>query len=515
MKYQLLLVSFIFAFGYIAKANLNNDGYLSLFNGKDLKGWNSNDSSKFKVENAQLIGFQEDGKGANLFTDKEYDNFSLRFSYKVKWPANSGIWFRNSYQFDILKYANPKTYSGAFYYPNCPGTFAWTNEIESLEKKNDWNEGEVLAQGNRIAFWLNGKPLGDMTLDPAEHTIISKGKIGIQVHGGDQFKGMQITLRKIEIRPLPKALLQSNDRVAFVGGGLIERARLNGHLETALQTIAGSTVKNIKFRNLGWSGDTVYNDARSYFGKPIEGRQRLRKVISEWKPNIIFLNYGAEVAISHGQAWTGEQTVSKKSAEGWEQSMSVFIEGYQKLIDSIREEAGDSLREVVIISPPAFENLGDPMPDHFQNNQRLAKVCDALRQFALKNQLRYVDWFLAMGGHKKRGSVDKNPLTHDGLHFSNAGYQELAKHLVAQLGYGLSSVDQSDPLAQKIRDTTVEKNRLFFHRWRPANETYLYLFRKHEQGNNAKEIPQFDPIIEKREKEIESLRSHFLKGTQG
>ncbi|MGY8713902.1 MAG: 3-keto-disaccharide hydrolase, partial [Verrucomicrobiia bacterium] len=104
MKYQLLLVSFIFAFGYIAKANLNNDGYLSLFNGKDLKGWNSNDSSKFKVENAQVIGFQEDGKGANLFTDKEYDNFSLRFSYKVKWPANSGIWFRNSYQFDILKY---------------------------------------------------------------------------------------------------------------------------------------------------------------------------------------------------------------------------------------------------------------------------------------------------------------------------------------------------------------------------------------------------------------------------
>ena len=76
-------------------------------------------------------------------------------------------------------------------------------------------------------------------------------------------------------------------------------------------------------------------------------------------------------------------------------------------------------------------------------------------------------------------------------------------------------MDQSDPLAQKIRDTTVEKNRLFFHRWRPANETYLYLFRKHEQGNNAKEIPQFDPIIEKREKEIESLRSQFLKGTQG
>ena len=318
MKFKLLSLLFVFAFGNIVLANFSNDAYQSLFNGKDLKGWNSNDSSNFKVVNAQLIGFQTDGKGANLFTDKEYDNFSLRFSYQVKWPANSGIWFRNSYQFDILEYANPKTYSGAFYYPNCPGTFAWTNKIESIEKKNDWNEGEVLAQGNRIAFWLNGRPLGDMTLNPAEHKIVSKGKIGIQVHGGDQFKGMQIALRKIEIRTLPFALLQTDDRVAFVGGGLIERARLNGHLEFALQTMSGLSVKNIKFRNLGWSGDTVYNDARSYFGKPAEGRQRLRKIISEWEPDIVFLNYGAEVALSNGQAWTDEREVSIKSAEGWE-----------------------------------------------------------------------------------------------------------------------------------------------------------------------------------------------------
>jgi hypothetical protein len=56
---------------------------------------------------------------------------------------------------------------------------------------------------------------------------------------------------------------------------------------------------------------------------------------------------------------------------------------------------------------------------------------------------------------------------------------------------------------------------LFFHRWRPANETYLFLFRKHEQGNNAKEIPQFDPIIEKREHEIEQLRNQLLKNSQG
>ena len=51
----------------------------------------------------------------------------------------------------------------------------------------------------------------------------------------------------------------------------------------------------------------------------------------------------------------------------------------------------------------------------------------------------------------------------------------------------------SDKIA--IKELINRKNRLFFHRYRPQNETYLYLFRKHEQGNNAVEIPQFDPLI--------------------
>jgi len=46
---------------------------------------------------------------------------------------------------------------------------------------------------------------------------------------------------------------------------------------------------------------------------------------------------------------------------------------------------------------------------------------------------------------------------------------------------------------------------LFFNRWRPANDTYLFGFRKHEQGNNAVEIPKFDPLIEEKEKEIWKL----------
>src|SRR5262249_27655761 len=59
---------------------------------------------------------------------------------------------------------------------------------------------------------------------------------------------------------------------------------------------------------------------------------------------------------------------------------------------------------------------------------------------------------------------------------------------------------------EKLRAAIVEKNREFFHRWRPQNETYLFGFRKYEQGQNAREVPQFDPLVEKIEKEIAKLR---------
>ena len=62
--------------------------------------------------------------------------------------------------------------------------------------------------------------------------------------------------------------------------------------------------------------------------------------------------------------------------------------------------------------------------------------------------------------------------------------------------------NQSDLLRQTIND----KNRLFFHRWRPENITYLFGFRSHEQGNNAIEVPRFDPLVEAKEREIARLR---------
>ena len=59
---------------------------------------------------------------------------------------------------------------------------------------------------------------------------------------------------------------------------------------------------------------------------------------------------------------------------------------------------------------------------------------------------------------------------------------------------------------EKIRKLAIEKNFFYFHRYRPANWPYIYGFRRHEQGNNAVEIPLFDPLIAEKEAAIASLR---------
>lgn len=308
-------------------------------------------------------------------------------------------------------------------------------------------------------------------------------------------------------------LLKSGDRIVLIGNTLFERARLYGPIETDLQIAAGPSVTGITLRNLAWSGDTVFGDARSYFGTPEEGRGRLSKNLAELRPTVAILSFGTEAAMSVDTGWTNDAPHAVASAGGLDSSRRIFLEGYQSLIDRVRSDSGNSLREIVLISPPPLENLGRPLPDQVQNNQNLASFRDGIRELAAKNGIRFVDLFAAMGGDDFKGTVAKPALTDNGVHYSEAGLEVVAREIVKGLGYPESRlIDPQDPALTELRTAIIEKNRLFFHRWRPANETYLFLFRKHEQGQNAKEIPMFDPLIVVEEKKIEEARARVFAG---
>lgn len=185
------------------EACAKEEGWAPLFNGKDLTGLVQEGKAAWKVEDGVLIGRQgENGAPGDLFTEKEFGDFELVCEYKVQWPANSGVWFRyqspeKAYQADILEYKNPLAYSGTIY---CPGKmFLGVNEDPAIEKKDDWNTIKVTAKGDHLVVTLNGKVAAE-----AHDASYDKGRIGFQIHAGDEFKNMQLSVRKLVIRPIEK-----------------------------------------------------------------------------------------------------------------------------------------------------------------------------------------------------------------------------------------------------------------------------------------------------------------------
>ncbi len=178
--------------------------YQKLFNGKDLTGWSATGNADWQVQDGLLIGRQgADHAPGDLFTDASYGDFELKVTYRVVWPANSGVWYRyqsgkQAYQADILEYENPFALSGTLYRPGVPGKpFLAINTDKSIFDRDGWNTLVIRAAGDRQVVFLNGTKTADIHDD-----LSATGKIGFQVHAGNQFGEMQIVVRELEIRPL-------------------------------------------------------------------------------------------------------------------------------------------------------------------------------------------------------------------------------------------------------------------------------------------------------------------------
>jgi hypothetical protein len=263
---------------------------------------------------------------------------------------------------------------------------------------------------------------------------------------------------------------KDNDRVVLLGGAFIERLQTYGHLETAIT--AGLPEKNLTFRNLGWSGDNVWGDSRGVFGfgDRKEGFKRLLGDVNIAKPTLLAICYG------ENEAYAGEA------------GLADFRGGLNALLDALKPTGA----RVLLLGPRKHEKLPAPLPDPARYNADLKKYTEVIAAVARERGHAFIDL------------ADLPGRTENGLHLTEAGELEFVEALLPKLGVPTVAYSTSElaPLRTAIR----EKNELFFHRHRPQNETYLFLFRKHEQGNNAVEIPQFDPLIEAKEKEIARLK---------
>ena len=201
-----LVLSILGVVGSSLAANFiaDDEGFVSLFNGKDLTGWvTPDDKSIFTVEDGEIVGrtkVDQLKKNEFLVTDKDYENYILKAKVKIK-NGNSGIQFRSKRASDGAV-SGPQAdvadgYWGLLYEERGRGILDRYPEAKAKElvKNGDWNDLEIKVEGEHAAIWLNGTKVIDRTDDKFD----KRGIIALQVHAGPP---MEVRYKDVKIKVL-------------------------------------------------------------------------------------------------------------------------------------------------------------------------------------------------------------------------------------------------------------------------------------------------------------------------
>jgi hypothetical protein len=174
-------------------AAAGEEGFVSLFDGKTLTGWEGN-RDVFRIDQGALVGgslTQRVARNEFLCTEKEYGDFELRLKFKLLGQgANAGVQIRSrrvpnhhemiGYQADLGDGWWGCLYDESRRNKVLAGPPA--AERRKLIKPDDWNDYRILCQGPKIQLWVNGQLTVDYT--EADAAIEQQGLIGLQIHGG-------------------------------------------------------------------------------------------------------------------------------------------------------------------------------------------------------------------------------------------------------------------------------------------------------------------------------------------
>jgi len=199
----------------IQAADDKDDGFTPLFNGKDLSGW-IGATTGYRVENGLLV-CPEKG-GGNLYTEKEFGDFHLKFEFRLTPGANNGLGIRapgkgpaaySGIELQILddsspKYAHLKPYQ---YHGSVYGVVPAKRGY--LKKVGEWNAEEVIARQGRIQVILNGTTIVDADVWQIEPTKTMDGRPHPGLHNktghiGFLGHGTRVAFRNIRVKELTK-----------------------------------------------------------------------------------------------------------------------------------------------------------------------------------------------------------------------------------------------------------------------------------------------------------------------
>jgi hypothetical protein len=196
-------------------AMADETGFVSLFDGKTLKGWQlvAGHGQGYVVEDGAIV-CPADG-GGNLLTDREYSDFILRLEYKLSAGGNNGIGIRTPLNGDAAYQGmeiqvlddqhaqykgkiKPEQHTGSIYdvFPARTGF---------QKPAGEWNAEEIHVEGRRVKITLNGVVTLDANLDNVREDAVLKKHPGlVRKSGYVGFLGhnTRVEFRNIRIRPL-------------------------------------------------------------------------------------------------------------------------------------------------------------------------------------------------------------------------------------------------------------------------------------------------------------------------
>lgn len=189
-----------------------DDGWVSLFNGKDLSGWKKlNGKAEYHIEGDAIVGVSQlNTPNTFLTTEKYYTDFILEVEVKVHPLLNSGIQIRSNsmkeyrdgrvhgYQVEIDP--SKRAYSGGIYDEARRGwLYPLADNPRGREafKGGQWNKYHIEAVGNELRVWVNGVNTANLVDD-----MTAKGFICLQVHsiGNKEQAGTEVRWRNIRIK---------------------------------------------------------------------------------------------------------------------------------------------------------------------------------------------------------------------------------------------------------------------------------------------------------------------------
>ncbi len=215
------------------KAHVVEDGFVTLFNGKDLSNWKGNVNG-YSVKDGAI----HCNGNANIFTEKQYTDFIFRFDFAVSKGANNGLAVRsplnanpwNMMELQILDNTAPQ-YKNLKPYQYHGSAYGWAGAKRGfLKPVGEWNSQEVIVKGDLLKVILNGTVILDVNLMKIKPTLPKKhksvwnktGYLGLLGHG------QGVKFRKLRIKDLSETPKSTSWESLFDGKTLDNWKMYNG-----------------------------------------------------------------------------------------------------------------------------------------------------------------------------------------------------------------------------------------------------------------------------------------------